>query len=93
MKLRYAMIAPALVASALAAHAAVSTGETLGTTEAEIRATLEASGYVIQEIEVEGDEIEVEATLDGAAYEIELSAATGEILEIEAEDDDDDGDN
>lgn len=76
-----------------AAIAAVSEGDMLGTTEADVQAALEAQGYVVTEIELENDEIEAEVTLDGAAFEIEVAVATGMVLEIEADDDiDEDGD-
>lgn len=65
------------------AFAALSEGDVIGTSEAEIRAALKAEGYVVH-----GIEIEAEVTLNGMAFEIELSTETGEILEIEAEDDD-----
>lgn len=79
-----------ILAAALAAvaaptiAAALSNGEAVGTTEADIRAALEAQGYEIDEIA-----IEVEAMRDGVPYEIEISLATGEVLEIEQDDDDD----
>ena len=72
------------------ALAASSVGDVVGTSEPEIRATLESQGYTVQEIEFEDDEIEVEVLYDGKPYEIELAADTGTIVEIEAEDDDDD---
>ncbi len=80
-------LAPAL------AFASVTVGDKLGSTEEEIRAMLEQDGYVIEEIEVEGDEIEVEATKDSIAYEIEIATETGEVIEIEIEKDDVDDDN
>ncbi len=70
------------------AMAQINVGDSLGTTEQAIRAELEAQGYTISEIEVEGDEIEVEATLDGQAFEFEISTETGSVIEIELEDDD-----
>lgn len=73
-----------------AALAAVSEGDVLGTTEADVRAALEAQGYVVTGIELEDDEIEADVTLDGAAFEIEVAVATGMVLEIEADDGDDD---
>lgn len=74
------------------AFAQFNIGDTLPTAEADIRTMLEAKGYQIEEVEVEGDEIEVEATLDGVEYELTLAAATGEILEVELEDEDGDDD-
>ncbi|WP_299152039.1 PepSY domain-containing protein [uncultured Tateyamaria sp.] len=74
------------------ALAGLSTGNQLGTTEADIRAALTAMGYDVQEIEIEDDEIEAEVTLDGVEYEIEVALDTGKVIEIETEDDDDDTD-
>lgn len=53
-----------------AAFAQINEGETLGTSEAAVRAALESQGYAVLEIEVEDDEIEAEVTLDGTAYKI-----------------------
>ena len=73
-----------------AAFAAFATGDTVGTSEAEIRAALESEGYTVLEFEIEEDEIEVEALYEGKRIEIELAKDTGQILEIEDEDDEDD---
>ena len=84
-------VAAALGATAISlplmAWADLSAGDTIGTSEAEIRATLQSLGYVVEEIEFESDEIEAEVTLDGVEYEIEIDPATGLIAEIELEDD------
>lgn len=77
----------ALIAAPAVAFAAVSVGDVIGTTEAEIRANLESEGYVITEIEFEDDEIEVEVIYEGKELEIELAVDTGAIVEIELEDD------
>lgn len=74
------------------ALAQVNPGESLGTTEAAISASLAAQGYVITRFEAEDDEIEVDATLDGVAYEIEISPQDGTVLEVELDEDDDDSD-
>lgn len=74
------------------ALAGISVGDTIGSTEAEIRTHLEKQGYKIEEIEIESDEIEVEASLDGLMLEIEISPEKGVVVAIEAEDDDDDDD-
>lgn len=68
---------------------ALTVGDTVGADAEQIRATLEAEGYVISEIEVDDDEIEVEATRDGVELEIEIDPATAQIIEIELENDDD----
>lgn len=84
-----------ILAAPALAYANLSLGETLGTTEAEIRAALEAKGYVVEEVELEDGEIEVAYRVDGIAYEAEIDPETGTIQELEAEahDDDDDDDN
>lgn len=69
------------------ALAELKVGDTVGTSNDDIRNALEAQGYSISEVEFEDGEIEVEATLGGESYEIELSAESGEILEIETDDD------
>ena len=75
-----------------AAFAAVAPGDSLGTSEADVRSALEAKGYTVLEIEVEDDEIEAEVEMDGATYEIEVALSTGLVSEIELEDDDDSDD-
>ena len=65
---------------------ALTAGDTLGTSEADIRAALVAEGYEVLEFETEDDEIEVEVSRDGQVFEIELSADTGTVLEVELED-------
>ena len=81
------LLTTAMISAPVLGLAAANTGDTLGVAEADIRAALEAQGYVIQEFEIEDDELEVEASLNGILYEIEISPQTGEILEIEEDDD------
>lgn len=64
-------------------------GAVLGTTEADVRAALEAKGFTVAEIEMEDGEIEADVKLDGKSYEIEVDAKTGKITETELEEDDD----
>lgn len=71
------------------ALASADVGQTLGSTEADVRAALTDMGYVVQEIDIEDGEIEAEVTLDGVVYEIEVAMDTGMITEIELEDDED----
>ena len=71
------------------ALAQVAPGDSLGTSEADIRAKLEARGYAVTEFEIEDGEIEVEATMNGKAYEIEVSSKDGNVLEVELDDKDD----
>ena len=75
-----------------AALAQIGVGDVLGTSEADVRAALEAKGYQVMEVEIEDDEIEVEAMLDGLEFEFEIAVDTGAITEVELEDDDDDDD-
>ncbi|GAA0773096.1 PepSY domain-containing protein [Roseibium denhamense] len=82
----------AVIAVAGGAMAAASLGETVGTTDEEIRAALTAHGYTVEEIEREGGELEVEVTLNGQAMEFGIDPTSGQILEMELEDDTDDSD-
>ena len=75
-----------------AALAQIGVGDVLGTSEADVRAALEAQGYTVMEVEIEDGEIEVEAMVDGQEVEFEVAADTGAILEVELEDEDDDDD-
>lgn len=72
------------------AVAAVSVGDTLGTTEDEIRAALTAEGYKVEEIETENGEIEAEVSLDGKEMEVVVDATSGLVLEMELDGQDED---
>ena len=65
---------------------AASLEDYLGKTKAEIAATLESEGYVVEEFDIEGGVIEVEATIDGIRYEIHIDPETGKIVHIEEDD-------
>ncbi|WP_170549908.1 MULTISPECIES: PepSY domain-containing protein [Ruegeria] len=78
-----------IVTAPALALANVGLGDKLGTSEAEIRATLEAQGYQIEEIEFEDGEIEVELSKDGVETELVLTETDGEVTAIEIEKDDD----
>lgn len=79
-----------LIATApVLALANVGLGDKLGTSEADIRAALEAQGYQIEEIEFEGVKIEVELIKDGVETELVLSDTDGVVTAIELEEDDD----
>ena len=79
-----------LIATApVLALANVGLGDKLGTSESDIRATLEAQGYQIEEIEFEDGEIEVELIKDGVETELVLSETDGVVTAIELEEDDD----
>lgn len=72
------------------AVAGATVGDQVGLEEAQIRTTLEAQGYKIQEIEFEDDAIEVEVTIDGVESELVLSLTDGTVVEVEIEEGDDD---
>ncbi|WP_170515894.1 PepSY domain-containing protein [Ruegeria atlantica] len=78
-----------IVTAPALALANVGLGDKLGTNEAEIRSTLEAQGYQIEEIELEDGEIEVELSKDGVETELVLTETDGEVTAIEIEKDDD----
>lgn len=75
-----------LVIAPAAAFAAPSVGDELGTSIAEIAASLHEAGYDIREIERDDDEFEVEVILDGQRYELEISPTTGLITDLHLED-------
>lgn len=91
-KSKLILLASAALCVPAIAFAAINVGDKAGVTDAEIRGSLEAAGYKIDEIEREDDEIEVTATLNGRTVEIEIAPKTGEIQEIELEDDNDEED-
>lgn len=72
-----------LLLSPVAASAAVSKGDVLGTNEQDIRAALEQRGYTVQEIELEDGVIEAEFIAQGTEMEIEVDKVTGQVLEVE----------
>ncbi|MEP3045915.1 MAG: PepSY domain-containing protein [Roseibium sp.] len=75
-----------------AALSAVSVGDTLGTSEEDVRAALTAQGYTVEEFEVENGELEAEVILDGQEMEVVIDASSGIVLELEMDDDDDSDD-
>jgi hypothetical protein len=81
-----AALAAALIIAPTAALADLSQGDVLGTTEEEIGVALENRGYVVEEIEFDGDVIEVDIAVNGDAMEIEVDAATGQVLSVEGDD-------
>lgn len=58
----------------------------------EVRASLEAMGYEVLSLELDGDEYEGYALRDGRRWEVELDAATGRLTEAEFDADDDEHD-
>lgn len=83
--LSVAIFGASLIALPLTASAELSVGDTLGKTEAEIRASLESVGYVVEEIEIEDGEIEAEIVLNGFEFEIDIDPITGKVVELEQE--------
>jgi len=84
-----ATAAAGLVAVGGLAHA-LAVGDTLGTSEADITAALEAQGYAVEEFETENGGFEVEVMMNGQEIEIEIASDSGAVVEIESEDDEDD---
>ncbi|MES0882820.1 PepSY domain-containing protein [Roseibium sp. SCP14] len=80
--------ATGLIASMGTALAAVSIGDSLGTTEADIRSALTAQGYTVEEFETEDGKLEAEVMKDGQEMEVVIDAKSGLVLELEPEDDD-----
>ncbi|MHA7772031.1 PepSY domain-containing protein [Roseibium sp. M-1] len=79
--------ATGLLASTGIALAAVTAGDTLGTSEEDIRNALTSQGYTVEEIETEDGEIEAEVSLDGQEMEVVVDAKSGLVLEVELEED------
>jgi len=76
-----------LIGAPALAMANISVGDSIGTDEVEIRAAVEAKGYIVEEIEVEDGKIEVEVLMDGVETELVLDMTTGRVIEIELDDD------
>lgn len=72
-----------LMLSPVVASAAVAKGDTLGTSEMEIRAALERQGYEVTEIEIEDGVIEAEFIAQGTEMEIEVDSTTGQVLDVD----------
>ena len=81
--------ATGVIASTVAALAAVSIGDQLGTTEDDIRNALTSQGYTVEEIETEDGKLEAEVSMDGQEMEVVVDAKSGLVLELELEEDDD----
>lgn len=75
--------ATAMILAPIAASAAVSRGDVLGTTEKDITAALEQQGYTVKEIEFEDGVIEAEIIAKGTEMEIEVDAKSGQVLEVD----------
>lgn len=80
--------ATGLIASMGVALAAVSLGDNLGTTEADIRSALTSQGYTVEEFETEDGKLEAEVMKDGQEMEVVIDAKSGLVLELEQEDED-----
>lgn len=87
LKLTFARIClvSTLVAAPLAAVAAVQMGDVLGSTEEQIQAAMEQSGYQVEEIETEDSMIKVEIMVEGVEREILVDPATGAVVAMEYE--------
>ena len=70
---------------------ALSSGDYVGKTAAEITKSLEQQGYKVNEIESEDDLLEAKADIDGKPYEIYTDPRTGKIVEIKEDNGDNDG--
>jgi len=68
-------------------NAPVPSPDYLGTGPAEIRASLQARGCELREIEREDGYFEVEARRNGTEWEVYVDAETGTIIRREPEDD------
>lgn len=78
-----AVFAAALLLAPANALAETAVGSTLGTTIGQIATALEADGYTVLEIEVEGDRIEAEVVSGNRKFEIEVDIATGKVVSVE----------
>ena len=89
---KFSAIAAVAILYPTYALAELAVGDVVGTTEAEIRASMEGAGYAVSAVEIEADEVEIEASLNGQEYEIDVSPADGTVAEIEMAEADDDED-
>ena len=91
------LLASMAVAAALALPAgpafaaALSSGDYVGKTAAEITESLEQQGYKVREIEREEGNLEAKVVLDGKPYEIYADPRSGKIIEIEEDDEENEG--
>lgn len=65
---------------------AVSTGDYLGKSKADITKTLVSRGYEVEEFENAGGLIDVEAAINGVPFEIHVDLNSGSIVGIEEDD-------
>ena len=88
-----ALVAALALPAGSALAAAVSIGDFVGKTAAEMTASLEQQGYKVGEIEMEDGNLEAKVVLDGKPFEIYADPRTGQIVEIEegGEDDEKEG--
>jgi hypothetical protein len=61
-------------------------GDRVGTTDAEIRASLTAQGYEVRKIERDDGVMEAYALRDGKRYEIYVDPNSGEVLRVKEDD-------
>lgn len=79
-------VTAALMMAPAVALAGISLGDSVGTTDADIRAAFEAAGYTVEDIEREDGEIEVEVLQNGAEFEFGIAPDTGAVVEMEKDD-------
>jgi hypothetical protein len=65
---------------------AVSTGDYVGKSKAEITEKLISRGYKVKEFQYEGDLIDAEVDINGVPYEIHVNKNSGNIVGIEKDD-------
>lgn len=83
---RIAAIAGAVMLLPMVAFAGMAPGDSVGTSEADIRAALAQQGYAVGEVETEDGSIQAEVTADGRSLEITVDRQTGKITAIEQDD-------
>ena len=64
------------------AAVALSSGDYVGKTKAELTESLKKQGYKIIEVERESDVLEAEISRDGKVYEVSADIATGKVVEF-----------
>ena len=87
------MAAIVLIAFSASSAFALSSGDYVGKTKAELTQSLKKQGYKIIEVERESDLLEAEISRDGKVYEISADIHTGKVVEFleEGEDEGNEG--
>ena len=63
-------------------------GDSLGKTEADVRAALTQQGYTVGDVEREDGAIQAEVTANGQAMEVTVDRGTGKVVAVEQDDHD-----